>query len=144
MPGNSALTIPGRLGKNTKVPSGTPCLVDTAAVNNLTHGVSVNHCLAHPKGNVVPVIMINQNNHIWIQQSVLAAEVFWVEHLPQDYGVEFHQEGDKIDVAFQPLPMADIIASVKAIHKEPDKVPLKDASQEPHLTFGPPSQHPSG
>ena len=35
VPGNSALTIPGRLGKNTKVPSGTPCLIDTAAVNNL-------------------------------------------------------------------------------------------------------------
>ena len=35
VPGNSALTIPGRLGKNTKVPSGTPCLIDTAAVSNL-------------------------------------------------------------------------------------------------------------
>ena len=35
VPGNSALTIPGHLGKNTKVPSGTPCLIDTAAVNNL-------------------------------------------------------------------------------------------------------------
>ena len=35
VPGNSALTILGRLGKNTKVPSGTPCLIDTAAVSNL-------------------------------------------------------------------------------------------------------------
>ena len=35
VPGNSALTIQDRLGKNTKVPSGTPCLIDTAAVNNL-------------------------------------------------------------------------------------------------------------
>ena len=83
VPGNFALTIPGRLGKNTKVPSGTPYLVDTAAVNNLSQGVSVNHCLAHPKGNVVLVIMINQINHnIWIQQPLLAAEIFWVEHLP--------------------------------------------------------------
>ena len=31
VPGNSALTILGRLHKNTKVPSGTPCLNDTAA-----------------------------------------------------------------------------------------------------------------
>ena len=37
VPGNSALTILGRLGKNTKVPSGTPCLIDTAAVCNLPH-----------------------------------------------------------------------------------------------------------
>ena len=42
VPGNSALTIPGRLGKNTKVPSGTPCLIDTAAVSNLPQGISVN------------------------------------------------------------------------------------------------------
>ena len=35
VPGNSALTIPGRLDKNTKVSSGTPCLTDTTAVNNL-------------------------------------------------------------------------------------------------------------
>ena len=62
VPGNSALTIPGRLGKNTKVPSGIPCLIDTAAVNNLPQGISMNCCLAHLKGNVVPVIVINQNN----------------------------------------------------------------------------------
>ena len=53
MPGNSALTIPGRLGKNTKVPSGTPWLIDTAAVNNLPQGISVNCCLVNPKGNAV-------------------------------------------------------------------------------------------
>ena len=35
VPGNCALTILGRLDKNTKVPSGTPCLIDTAAVSNL-------------------------------------------------------------------------------------------------------------
>ena len=54
--GNSALTILGRLGKNTKVHSGTPCLIDTAAVNNLPQGISVNCCLVHPKGRTVPVI----------------------------------------------------------------------------------------
>ena len=49
-----------------------------------------------------------------------------------------HQEGDKIEVAFQPLPMACIMASVKVVHDEPDEVPLKEeASQEPHPTFGP-------
>ena len=34
VPGNCILTILGRLGKNTKVPSGTSCLIDTPAVNN--------------------------------------------------------------------------------------------------------------
>ena len=54
VPGISALTILGRLGKNTKVPSGTPCLIDTAAMN---------HCLVHPRGKTVLVILMNQNNH---------------------------------------------------------------------------------
>ena len=101
VPGNSALTILGRLGKNTRIPSGTPCLIDTAAVNKLPQGIFVNHCLAHPKGSSVLVIVINQNNHnIWILQPLLAAETFWVEHLPWDYGVELHQEGNNTEVAF--------------------------------------------
>ena len=41
-------------------------------------------------------------------------------------------------MAFQPLPVADIIASVKVVYNKPDKVPLKEkAGQEPHPTFGP-------
>ena len=103
----------GRLGKNIRIPSGTHSFIDTAATNNLPQGISVNHCLTCPKGSLVPVIMINQNNHnIWIWQPLLAAEMFWVEHLPWDYGVELHQEGNNIEVAFQPLPSADIMASV--------------------------------
>ena len=62
------LTIPGRLAKNTKVPSGTPCLVDTAAVNNLPQRITVNHYLAHPKGNVVPVIKCLNT---WLCQGIL-------------------------------------------------------------------------
>ena len=114
MPGNSALTILGRLGKNTKVPSGTPCLIDIAAVNNLLQGISVNHCLVHPKGRMVPFILTNQNNHnIWIWQPLFAAEIYWVEHLPWDYGIEFQQQGKNIEVAFQPIPPVDIMATVK-------------------------------
>ena len=68
MPGNFALTIPGILGKNTKTPRGTSCLVDTAAVQKkLAQGISDDHSLAHPKGNEVPVVVINQSNYnIWI------------------------------------------------------------------------------
>ena len=94
MPGNSALTILGRLGKNTKVSSGTPCLFDTAAVDNLLQGISVNCCLVHPKGSEVPVIVMNQKNYnVWIWQPLLAAEIYWIENLPRDYGFELHQQG---------------------------------------------------
>ena len=136
--GNSALTIPGRLGKNTKVPSGTPCLIDITAINNLPQGISVNHCLVHPKGSAVPVIVMNQNNYnVWIEQPLLAAEMYWVEHLPWDYGVELHQEGENIEVAFQPLPLTDIMATVKVVHNEPDTKPSKEANKESHPTLGP-------
>ena len=134
VPSNSALTIPGRLGKNTKVPSGTPCLIDTAAVSNLPQRISVNRCLVHPRGKTVLVILMNQNsNNIWIQQPLLAAEIYAVDHLPWDYGVEFQHHGDKIEVAFQPLPPADIMATVKLVHDEPGTKPLT----EPRPTFGP-------
>ena len=98
----------------------------------------MNGCLVHPKGNVVPVIVMKQNNHnVWIQQPLLAAEGFLVEHLPWDYGEEFHQEGNKIEVALQPLSMAAIMASVKVVHNEPYQAPSKgEASPEPHPTFG--------
>ena len=134
--GNSALTIPSRLGKNTKVPSGTPCLIDTAAVNNLPQGISANCCFVHPKGSAVPVIVMNQNNYnVWIWQSLLVAEIYWVEHLPWDYGVEWHQQGKNIEVAFQPLPPTDIVATVKAVHDEPDKSHQKKSLKKltPHL-----------
>ena len=100
VPGNSALTIPARLGKNTRIPSGTPCLIDTGAVNNLPQGISVNHCLAHPKGNVVLVIVINQNNHnIWIWQPLVAAEIFGQNISIGIMGLNYIK-GDSIEVAF--------------------------------------------
>ena len=82
----------------------------------------------------MPVILMNQNNHnIWIQQPLLVAEIYVVEHFPRDYGVEFQHHGDNIEVAFQPIPLADIMTTVKLVHDEPGTKP----SAEPHPTFGP-------
>ena len=83
---------------------------------------------------MVPVILMNQNNYnIWIWQPTLAAEIHEAEHLPWDYGVDFQHQGDKIEVAFQPIPLADIMAAVKLVHNEPGAEP----SAEPCPTFGP-------
>ena len=128
VPGNSALTILHRLGENTKVPSGTPCLIDTAAVSNLPQGISVTCCLVHPRGKMVPVTLMNQNNHnIWIWQPLLAAEIYVVEHLPWDYELEFQHQGNNIEVAFQPIPLADIMATVKSFHDEPGTKPSAES-----------------
>ena len=40
-------------------------------------------------------------------------------------------------MAFQPLPPADIMATVKVVPNEPDAVPSKETNKEPHPTFGP-------
>ena len=80
------------------------------------------------------VILMNQNNHnIWIWQPLMAAEIYLVEHLPWDYGVEFQHQGNNIEVAFQPIQSADIMATVKLVCDEPGTKP----SADPHPTFGP-------
>ena len=68
---------------------------------------------------------------IW--QPLLAAEIYWVEHLPWDYGVEFQHLGKNIEVAFQPIPLTDIMTTIKSVHDEPGTKP----SAEPHPTFRP-------
>ena len=98
----------------------------------------MNHCLVHPIGSAVPNILMNQNNYnVWIWQPLLAAEIYLVKHLPWDYGVEFQHQGNNIEVAFQPLPLADIMATVKPVHDEPDIKPSTQNIKEPHPTFGP-------
>ena len=67
----------------------------------------------------------------------MAAEMYWVEHFPLDYGAEFQQQGNTIEVAFQPLPLADIMATVNMVHNEPDTKPSNEANKEAHPTFGP-------
>ena len=81
---------------------------------------------------------MNQNNYnVWIWKPLLTAEIYWVEHLSWDYGVEFHQQGKNIEVTFQPLPLVDIMATVKAVHNEPDTKPSTENIKEPHPIFGP-------
>ena len=97
-----------------------------ATIDNLPQEISVHYYLAYTKCNEVLVIIMNQKNHnVWIWQPLVAAEIVWVEHLPWDYWVEFHHEGQKIEVAFKPISMADIMASVQTVHDKPDKVPSK-------------------
>ena len=47
-------------------------------------------------------------------------------------------------MAFQSLPLADIMATVKVVQDEPDLMPSKEANKEPHPTFGPHSRYQSG
>ena len=78
VPGNCAFTIPGRLGKNTRIPRGTPCFIDTAAVNNLQR----------------ESLLIDQNNHnFWIWQLLLAAEFFGLNIFHGIMGLNYINRG---------------------------------------------------
>ena len=49
----------------------------------------------------------------------MVAEIFYMGHPPWDYGVEFHQVGQNIEVTLQPIPTAEIKTSLQAAHNEP-------------------------
>ena len=74
IPGNSALTVPGQ---TSKIPSKLTCLVQQAQHHNLPQGIVINRCLATTKARSVPVILVNTyRQNVWIQQPLLAAELF--------------------------------------------------------------------
>ena len=80
MPGNSTITVLGKLSKLVK--KGL-YMVELAVHNNLPSGAVVNCSYATPKAGQVAVIVINTTSrNIWICQPLLAAEIFEVEFHP--------------------------------------------------------------
>ena len=101
MPGNSTITVLGKLSKLVKNGS---YLVESAAHNNLPSGVVVNCSYATSKAGQVVVILINTTSrNIWICQQLLAAEIYEVELHPWQYKSILHREGNTIKVGFQPV-----------------------------------------
>ena len=90
VPGNSTITVPGKLSKLVKNGS---YLVESAVHNNLPSGVVVNHSYATSKAGQVAVILINTTSrNIWICQPLLAAKIYEVELHPWQYKSILHRE----------------------------------------------------
>ena len=88
VPGNSTITVPGKLSKLVKKGS---YLVESAVHNNLPSGVVVNHSYATLKAGQVAVILIfTTSRNIWICQPLLAAKIFEVQLHPQQYKSILH------------------------------------------------------
>ena len=109
--------------RKTKLPSGTPHLVDTDAINNLPQRFFVNHCLAHPKGNAVLVIIMSQIITMLRSGNCCLQQKFFGWNISHGIMGQNSINGEKIEVAFQPLPTADIMASVQVVHDGPGKMP---------------------
>ena len=75
--------------------------------------------------------MFGSDSHYW-QQKCIGLNI---SH--GIMGLNFINMGKSIEVAFQPLPLADIMATVKAVHDEPDIKPPAENIKEPHPTFEP-------
>ena len=73
------------------------------------------------------------------EQPLLAAEIFWVEHLLWDYRIGCDQNRQEREEVFQPMTTAEKMALPQSGHSEPvsktsDK---QEAKQQPDPTFGP-------
>ena len=81
VPGNSALTVPGR---TNKTPSKLTCLVEQAQHHNLSPGIVINRCVATTKARSVPVILVNTNRqNVWVRQPLLATELFSTDQVEE-------------------------------------------------------------
>ena len=132
MPGNSTITVPGKLSKLVKNGS---YLVESAVHNNLPSDVVVNHSYATSKAGQVVVILINTTSrNIWICQPLLAAKIYEVELHPWQYKSILHREGNTIKVGFQPVVPPEVEGDLQINQVE---VEVKEEQKEPLPSFGP-------
>ena len=137
VPGNSTITVPGKLSKLVKKGS---YLVESAVHNNLPSGVGVNHSYATSKAGQVIVILINTTSrNIWTCQPLLAAEIYEVELQPWQYKSILHQEGNTIKVGFQPIVPPEVEGDLQTnqVEVEVQEEPSEEESTPPLPSFGP-------
>ena len=137
VPGNSTITVPGKLSELVKKGS---YLVESAAHNNLPSGLVVNHSYATSKAGQVAVILINTTSrNIWICQPLFAAEIFEVELHPWQYKSILHREGNTIKVGFQPVVPPEVEGDLQTnqVEVEVKEEPSEEESTPPLPSFGP-------
>ena len=74
--------------------------------HNLWLGIVVNWCVAIPKARDIPVIIINTNKYnVLVRQPLLAANLYDAECDQIEYRATMDQEGENIEIGFQPVPL---------------------------------------
>ena len=133
VPGNSTITVPGKLSKLVKKGS---YLVESAVHNNLPSGLVVNCSYATSKAGQVAVILINiTSRNIWIHQPLLAAEIYEVELHPWQYKSVLHREGNTIKVGFQPIVPLEVEGDLQTNQVEVEVKKNKENPQRRSLTL---------
>ena len=75
--------------------------------------------------------MSGSGSHYW-QQKFIGLNIFH-----GIMGLNYIMKGRILKLAFQSLPPADIMATVKVVHDKADTKPSKAANKESHPKFGP-------
>ena len=85
-------------------------MIEARSQNNMPMEVMVNRTMVTPtKSKSVPVTLLNTNYYnVWIQQSLLAANIVEVEHCPWDFHSIMSRGGDQVQVSFCPVPMPEV------------------------------------
>ena len=66
----------------------------------------------------MPVILINTNKqNVWLQQPLLAAELYTVEYHPVEHQADIEVEGDVANVSFLPVVPDTIRVQVEQVEQ---------------------------
>ena len=111
-------------------------LVEQAEHRNLPQGIVVNRCVAKVKSRSVPVILINTTKqNVWLQQPLLAAELYDVEYHPIEHWADIEVKGDVANISFLPVIPDTIRVQVEQVEAAPTDVSTPDPNENP--VFGP-------
>ena len=123
-------------GHATKIHPKAVCLVEQAEHHNLPEEIVVNRCVATVKSRSMSVILINTNKeNVWLQQPLLAAELYTVEYHPVEHWADIEVEGDVANVSFLPVVPNTIRVQVEQVEATSTDSATPDPQEKP--VFGP-------
>ena len=110
--------------------------MEQAEHHNLPQGIVVNRCVATVKSRSVPVILINTTKqNVWLQQPLLAAELYTVEYHPVEHRADIEVEGDVANVSF--LHMVPNTIRVQVEQAEATSTDTATPNPQEKPVFGP-------
>ena len=113
VPGYSLITV---LGQTNKILSKITCLVEWAEHHKLPFSTVINRCVTTTKAKSVPVILINTiKQNVWIQQPLLAIELFTMECHQVEHRANMERKGDNVNISFSPVAPNTIRVQLKQV-----------------------------
>ena len=119
-------------GADNKIPSKVTCLVEQAEHHNLPLGIMVNRCVAKIKARSMPIISINTTKqNIWLQQPLLAAELYTAEYHQVEHRANMELKGDDVNISFLPVVPDTIRAQSEQVEVTSMGISPPDSSEKP-------------